>query len=226
MKTADLEAEMHRALANLGPDLFAELVGAGVPPLAIVDLMVGVELIDYTGDGLYFPDPAGKRAFITPVRVQFPNSPQSTDPSAFVRMGDLIDLIAWNIGDCDCGALRVGCAAWLGCTEVQDYPDLVKPGPTRLWRTILDWFRANLEGRSSPRPSLPNNIGFWRSYMGVSRSRTRHTNASSTGSCGAPGRHHGCVLRQFDIAATVSREVRPRCRARTVKSRSSYHQHS
>ena len=26
MKTADLEAEMHRALANLGPDLFAELV--------------------------------------------------------------------------------------------------------------------------------------------------------------------------------------------------------
>ena len=146
MKTADLKAEMHRALANLGPDLFAELVGAGVPPLAIADLMVGVELIDYTGDGLYFPDPAGKRAFITPVRVQFPDSPQSTDPLAFFRTGDLIDLIAWNIGDRDCGALRVGCAAWLGCTVVQDYPDLVKPGPTRLWRTTLEWFRANFEG--------------------------------------------------------------------------------
>jgi hypothetical protein len=146
MKTADLEAEMHRALANIGPDLFAELVGAAVPPLAIVDLMVGVELIDYTDDGLYFPDSAGKRAFITPVRVQFPDSPQSTDPSAFVRTGDLIDLIAWNIGDRDCGALRLGCAAWLGCTEVQEYPDLVKPGPTRLWHTTLEWFRANLEG--------------------------------------------------------------------------------
>ena len=33
MKTADLEAEMHRALANIGPDLVAELVGAAVPPL-------------------------------------------------------------------------------------------------------------------------------------------------------------------------------------------------
>src|SRR5438132_1179777 len=47
-KTADLEREIRRALANLGPDLFAELVDARVPPLAIVDLMVGVELIDYT----------------------------------------------------------------------------------------------------------------------------------------------------------------------------------
>jgi hypothetical protein len=47
-------------LANLGPDLFAELVDARVPPLAIVDLMVGVELSDYT-DGValsYFPSAA------------------------------------------------------------------------------------------------------------------------------------------------------------------------
>jgi hypothetical protein len=55
-KTADLEREIRRALADLCPDLFAELVDARVPPLAIV----GVELIDYT-DGVacpYFPSAA------------------------------------------------------------------------------------------------------------------------------------------------------------------------
>ena len=47
-------------LANLGSDLFTELVDARVPPLAIVDLMVGVKLSDYT-DGValpYFPSTA------------------------------------------------------------------------------------------------------------------------------------------------------------------------
>jgi hypothetical protein len=29
---------------------------------------------------------------------------------------------------------------------VQDYPELVEPGPTRVWRTPLSWFRADCEG--------------------------------------------------------------------------------
>jgi hypothetical protein len=146
MKTAALEAEMRRALANLAHEHIAELVGAGVPiyPIAIHQ-MIGAEVIRFTGDEYYCPDPDGKLAFITPIRVQFPETPQSSRPWEYVRTGDPIDLLAWDPSERD-WALRAGAADCLGCTEIQDYPDLIEPGPTRLWRTPLHWFRDDCAG--------------------------------------------------------------------------------
>jgi hypothetical protein len=77
--------------------------------------------------------------------VQFPETVQTSDPWGHVRAGELIDLLAWDPSERG-WALRVGAADCLGCTEIQDYPDLIEPGPTRLWRTVLDWFRADCIG--------------------------------------------------------------------------------
>jgi hypothetical protein len=147
MKMAELEAEMRQALANLTTEHAEELVGAGVPIFPIVIYqMVGVGRVRATESGCYCPDPAGGDAFISPVRVQYPDTPQSTEPWWFVRGGDLVDLLAWNPKEPECWALRVGAAAWLGCVAVQDYPELVAPPPTRVWRTPLSWFCADCDG--------------------------------------------------------------------------------
>jgi hypothetical protein len=132
MNTAVLEAEMRRALINLGQDLFVA-----------VYQMIGAELIRRDGAGCYCPDPDGELAFITAVRRESPDSPQAIEPWAAVCGGGLIDLIAWDPLQPDRWALRDGNADCLGCTEVQDYPELVEPGPTQLWRTPLDWFRGD-----------------------------------------------------------------------------------
>jgi hypothetical protein len=146
MKTAELEAERRQSLANFRREHMDELIRCGVPVSLIADhLMVGVELIGLTADGCYYPDADGELAFVSPIRCQYPVTPQPTDPWSFVRCGDLIDLLAWDPA-ADDWALRTGNAAWLGCSEVQDYPELVKPGPTRLWRTPREWFRFNCNG--------------------------------------------------------------------------------
>lgn len=137
---------MRQALANLTTDHAEELVGAGVPLFPIVIYqMVGVGRISIT-DGSYCPDPDGEVAFITPVRLQHPDTPQSTMPWWFVRAGSLIDLLAWDPAAPDYWALRADAASWLGSAAVQDYPELIEPGPTRVWRTPWNWFRSDCDG--------------------------------------------------------------------------------
>lgn len=146
MKTAELAAEMRQALANLTREHADQLVGCGVPWSVIIDLMIGVERVRATEDGCYCPDHDGGAAYITPVRAQYADTPQSTAPWRSVRSGYLFDLLAWNLETPDCWALRIGAATWLGCVPVQDYPELVTPARTRLRRTPFRWICADCAG--------------------------------------------------------------------------------
>ncbi len=146
MKTAELAAELRSALANLTRGHADELVGCGVPWSVIIDLMIGVERVSATQTGCYCPDPNGGTAYITPVRAQYADTPQSTAPWRSVRGGYLFDLLAWNVKAPECWALRSGAATWLGCVPVQDYPELVTPAPTRLRRTPFHWMRSDCTG--------------------------------------------------------------------------------
>jgi hypothetical protein len=148
VKTAELAAEMRQAFADLRREDAEELAGCGVPKSLIMGGMIGVALVRYDGDHgeLYCPDPDGARAFILPVRVEYPDTPQSTEPGWFVQHGDLVDLLAWHPKRPECWALRGDSATWLGCVGVQDYPELVAPGSTRVRRTPLNWLRSHCDG--------------------------------------------------------------------------------
>lgn len=144
MKTRDLCAEMrHASAAMTRPDV-AELAQYGVAPTAIeIFQMVGLSRIRWVaGTDLYEPDPSGVLAFITPVLVEHPISPESRRPGTYVRIGNIIDLVAWDPETPREWALRTGQADWLGCVP----PQYVDPGRVRVWRSILNWFRANSAG--------------------------------------------------------------------------------
>jgi hypothetical protein len=106
--------------------------------------MVGITPVRLEGD-LYSPDPDGAVAYVSPVRIEYPETLESTEPWWFVRAGDLVDLLAWDPAVPDTWALRAGTATWLGCVAVQ-MPELAPEPPTRVWRTPLDWYRMDCDG--------------------------------------------------------------------------------
>ncbi len=82
--------------------------------------MVGLARIArITDTDLYEPDPTGVWAFVTPVRVEHPATPESRLPEACARLGQLVDIVAWDPRYPHDWALRIGHAYWLGCVPAQ-----------------------------------------------------------------------------------------------------------
>jgi hypothetical protein len=137
MNTATLVAEMRYALAELDIAHHAELAAAGVPAIAHA---VGASRIRVEGS-FYWPDPEGHPAYITPVLVDNPLTPESSIQT-YIDLPYLVDLLAWHPRHPARWALRVGAAEWLGFVE----PQLLDPDPVIVRRWPYNWLRASCTG--------------------------------------------------------------------------------
>jgi hypothetical protein len=137
MSADDLLAECRWALTRTKPADLDPLRKAGIGEAQLAAIKPAWAPIGVTRDGLHFqPDPDGDAfAFIVPVRVHNPLSPEARDPVATVRGGAIVDLLAFSAAVPNRWALRTGAAAWLGCVE----PQYMGPAPTPIWRTPLRW---------------------------------------------------------------------------------------
>lgn len=144
-RTRDLIAEMSAAVGTRTEGDTEELAQHGVPLWAVcLWQLVGVARISRVVDAdVYEPDPrSGAWVFLTPVLVQDPANPESQSPEAYVRLGSIIDIVAWDPQTPRRWARRAGLADWLGLVE----PQYLDPEPTRIWRSVLNWFRADCSG--------------------------------------------------------------------------------
>jgi hypothetical protein len=144
VKTTDLAAEMRAAVAAMERRDINRLVGLGVPEILISHFeMVGVARIRADRSGLYEPDPSfGKWHWISPICVQFADTPESTRPDAFPLIGNLVDLVAWHERSPEKWLLRTGAASWMGAIE----PQYLDSKPVRIWRSPLSWLRSGCAG--------------------------------------------------------------------------------
>jgi hypothetical protein len=140
MNTRDLEAEMRAARAALTPEHRLELIEHGVPADLIGRyLLIGAARVRVSA-GLYEPVEDGGAAYITPVLVDNPLTPEAEGPQGCARGGGyLVDLVAWHPRRPSRWALRVGSATWLGAIE----PQYMDPDPVAVRRSPLAWLQAD-----------------------------------------------------------------------------------
>jgi hypothetical protein len=143
MKPRTLARELDRAIANVDDRARRRLHALGIPeeltqpPLA----MVGIDRVRQTAQHRYEPADAGATAFVTPIFIGNPASPEALDPVQTARRdGDLVDLIGWHPNGG--WGLRAGIAAWLGAIP----PQYLDPPPVRVHRHPLGWLRGGLRG--------------------------------------------------------------------------------
>jgi hypothetical protein len=95
---------------------------------------------------LYQPDPAGKPAWVVPVRTFDSAYPgewiETADPEIVVSQGTMLDLIAFAPAAPGRWALRLGEAAVLGAIE----PQYLDPRPVPVHRDVTDWLRSGCSG--------------------------------------------------------------------------------
>jgi hypothetical protein len=120
----------------------APLVAAGVSWETIATAAPALARIRVSKGITFEPDDDGGSAFIVPVRVESPITPETFDAATAVRDGAIIDLVAFHPLHPDRWALRRDAAEWLGAVE----PQFIGPPAVRVWRTPLDWLRADCEG--------------------------------------------------------------------------------
>ena len=65
-----------------------------------------------------------------------------SNPVHNLHLGNLVDLVAWDPRTPREWAQRTGPADWLGCVP----PQYLAPEPVRIWRSVLNWFRAECNG--------------------------------------------------------------------------------
>jgi len=139
----DLDAEYLAALADTSPLRRRQLQDAGVPQRALDLAVPAFARVRPVGRLLFQPDPDSEfGAWVVPVRVEYPDTPESTDPEAAIAAGDIIDLVAFEPQMGPHWALRTGNAEWLGACS----PQYLEPAPVILHRAPLDWLRAGCEG--------------------------------------------------------------------------------
>lgn len=139
----DLTAEYYDALCNTGAGALDPLVRAGVTQRGLALCAPALIRLHLNGSALFVPDPDSTlSAFIAPVRVDHPQTPESLDIEAAITDGAIVDLVAFVPALKVRWALRTGAAEWLGACE----PQYMEPDPVRLYRSPLDWLRASCEG--------------------------------------------------------------------------------
>jgi hypothetical protein len=142
-----LEAEYLEYVRALGKADYDVLHKAGVSPWDIVvHGMVGVARMRVEGE-MWWPDPEGRRAYVSPVRVH-PRARlmeiATPQPWETARYGVLADLVAWHPTVPDRFALRRGDGVVLGSApwRLSDEPST----ELQVHRSPLDWLRAGTEG--------------------------------------------------------------------------------
>lgn len=139
----DLQAEYLAALGDTTAKSLRSLYDAGATDRGIALAAPALARLQLHRGGLFEPDPEGTAAaFIVPVRVECPETPESPDPLAAITAGDIVDLVAFTPALRVRWALRRGTAEWLGACE----PQYMEPEPVRLYRSPLDWLRASCDG--------------------------------------------------------------------------------
>jgi hypothetical protein len=142
MTGADLAREYAALLRSTPFEALAPLVAASVPWRAIATAAPAVAKITAAKDGTFRPDPDGRTAFVLPVRVDNPLTPEAADPDAAVAAGAIADLIALHPRAPDRWVTRTGAAEWLGACG----PQYLDPDPVPVRRSPLAWLRAGCSG--------------------------------------------------------------------------------
>jgi hypothetical protein len=121
----------------------APLVAVGIRWETIATAVPAFARIRVSNDATTFePDESGGGAFIVPVRVENPITPEAFDPVRAVRDGAIVDLAGFHPHHPDRWALRRDVAEWLGAIE----PQYLDPEPVPIWRSPLSWLRADCRG--------------------------------------------------------------------------------
>lgn len=141
MTSADLAAEYRAALLATRREDLRTLLAAGIGLQTIAALVPGVARITVAGS-TYQPDPTGGAAFLLPVRVDHPLTPEAPDPVNVVRAGAIVDLLAFHPAHQFRWALRRDDGEWLGAIE----PQYLDPEPVPVWRSPLAWLRSGCCG--------------------------------------------------------------------------------
>jgi hypothetical protein len=143
MTMIELDAEYLAALADTSPRRRRQLQSVGVPQHAL-DLASPVfARIRPVGASLFEPNPdSNLGAWIIPVRVEHPDTPESPDPEAAIVDGEIVDLVAFDLQLAARWVLRTGNAEWLGSCP----PQYLEPPPVALHRSPIDWLRADCRG--------------------------------------------------------------------------------
>lgn len=131
----DLDQELWAALGNLTDLERRILKHLKIPEKALHLGLVGAAHINLCEGGFYEPGDTS-RAFITPVRVDDPFTPEfvDIDPALW---GSLTDLIAWHPDAPEMYAVRVGFADWVGSTA---------PGHWHVRPSVLSWLQHQCVG--------------------------------------------------------------------------------
>jgi len=139
----ELSSEMRAAFGTLTRDDVNFLIGElSIDYFLIANWqLIGKARIGRDGER-FTPDPDGRAAYITPVLVHYPDTPESDDPRLAVRCGHIIDLVAWHPRFPTRWALRTGLATWLGSIP----PQYMRPAPVCVWRTPVRWLQADCVG--------------------------------------------------------------------------------
>jgi hypothetical protein len=116
----------------------------GIPRISIEHFqLIGLARVVRIPDtDLYEPDPSGCLMCISPILAQDPATPESRRPEVYVRIGNIVDLVAWDPEYPLQWVLRTGNADWLGCVG----PQVLDPQPVWIRQSVLSWFRANCDG--------------------------------------------------------------------------------
>jgi hypothetical protein len=88
-----LAEEHRRAVAGTRPDYLRPLLAAGVKRQTIAAVAPAAARITVSGT-TYQLDPPGGIAFLIPVRVCSPVSPEAADPAAAVSVAAIVDIVA------------------------------------------------------------------------------------------------------------------------------------
>ena len=143
MTGRDLWTEWATALVDTPWRALAPLLHAGVAPETLLLTLPAATRATVRSGGLFEPDDReGGACFILPVRVDDPNSPETSDPAGVLHDGEIIDLLIFHPRRPQRWALRVGAASWLGAVE----PQYCDPAPVRIRQTPLDWLQAGGDG--------------------------------------------------------------------------------
>src|SRR5689334_17061770 len=143
LRTERLITEYKAAVAALTRADFRELLDAGVAPDdADAWQMTGIARVSHCIDSNRFEfDGSGGLAFISPILTEFLWTIESRRPERFVRLGTMIDLVAWDPASAEVW-LRCGAAEVLGLVP----PQYCEPPPIYIRRSVLNWFRSNCTG--------------------------------------------------------------------------------
>jgi hypothetical protein len=135
---------MRQASAAMTSADVTEFERLGIPRINIEHFqLIGLARVARIADtDLYEPDPSGCLMCISPVLAQDPATPESRRPESYVRIGKIVDLVAWDPEYPRQWVLRTGFADWLGCIR----PQFLDPPPVWVRQSVLSWFRANCEG--------------------------------------------------------------------------------